>query len=329
MNTWKRVSITAVASLFVLLSAATTAQTATDSYPAKVVRIVVPFAAGGSTDVVARILAEKLGSELKQSFIVENRAGSGGNIGADVVAKSQPDGYTLLMGTTGVMSINSFLYKNLTYDSSKDFDPVIYTTLITNVLVVSPSVPAKSVAELVSLAKSSPGKFSFASSGIGTSTHLSGELFKSMAAIDILHVPYKGSSQALIDVIGGRVTMLLDNAPSALPFIKDGKLRALAVTNSRRLSNLPDVPTIDEAGIKGYESLSWSGIVAPAGTPKAIISKLNSAIDRILKMDDVKQKLAGLGAEVVGGQPEVFAQHMRSEREKWGKLIKTANIVVD
>jgi len=310
-----------------LLAAALPARAQDDGYPNKPVRIVVPFAAGGSTDVVARLLAERLQAEFKQPFVVDNRAGAGGNIGADAVAKAPADGYTLLMGTTGVLSINSHLYKNMSYDPQKDFTPVSYTSLITNILVVPAELPVRSVAELVALAKSKPGALSFASSGAGSSTHLSGELFKAMAGVYILHIPYRGSAQALTDVVSGQVNMLFDNAPSSIGFVQQGKLRALAVTSSKRLPNLPDVPTMDEAGIKGYESLSWSGIMAPAATPRPIITKLNQAIDRILKSDDIRRRLAGLGVEPVGGPPEVFARHISGESEKWGKLIKRANIV--
>ncbi|AEG94035.1 Bug family tripartite tricarboxylate transporter substrate binding protein [Ramlibacter tataouinensis] len=300
-----------------------------DAYPNKPVRIIVPFAAGGSTDVVARLLADKLAVELKQPFVVDNRGGAGGNIGADAVAKAPADGYTLLMGTTGVLAINGHLYKNMSYDAARDFAPVSYTSLITNILVVPPTVPARSVAELVALAKGKPGTLSFASSGAGSSTHLSAELFKAMAGVDIMHVPYKGSSQALTDVMAGQVTMLFDNAPSSMGFVQQGKLRALAVTSTKRLPSLPDVPTLDEAGIKGYESLSWSGIVAPAATPPVIVAKLNGAIDRVLKMDEVRQKFAAMGVEPVGGPPEAFTRHMRAENEKWGKLIKTAGIALN
>ena len=292
-------------------------------------KIVVPFAPGGSTDVVARILADKLQGELQQTFVVENRAGAGGNIGADVVAKSNPDGYTLLMGTTGVLAINNYLYKDMPFDPQRDFAPVSYTSLITNILVVNPNVPAKNVAELVALAKSKPGELTFASSGAGSSTHLSAELFKSMAGVDIVHVPYKGSSQAITDLMAGHVTMLVDNAPSSLPYVQQGKLRALAVTSLKRMPGLPDVPTLDEAGVKGYESLSWSGIVAPAATPRAVIAKLNAAIERVLAMPDVKRKFADLGVDPVGGPPEAFARHIRAESEKWGRVVKAANITLN
>lgn len=302
---------------------------AADDWPSRPVKIVVPFAPGGSTDVVARILADKLQAELKQPFVVENRAGAGGNIGADVVAKSNADGYTLLMGTTGVLAINNYLYKDMPFDPQRDFAPVSYTSLITNILVVNASLAAKSVQELVALAKAKPGELTFASSGAGSSTHLSAELFKSMTGTNILHVPYKGSSQAITDVMAGQVTMLIDNAPSSLPFVQQGKLRALAVTSLKRMPSLPDVPTIDESGVKGYESLSWSGIVAPAATPKPIIAKLNAAIERVLAMPDVKKKFADLGVDPVGGPPENFARHIRAESEKWGRVVKTANITLN
>ncbi len=318
-----------LATCALLLAPLSTAHAQDDNYPSKPVRIVVPFAPGGSTDVVARILAEKLGAEFKQTFLVDNRAGAGGNIGADAVAKAPADGYTLLMATTGIMAINHHLYKGMSYDAARDLTPVSYTSLITNILVVPQTVQARSVAELISMAKAKPGSLSFASSGAGSSTHLSAELFKSMAGVDILHVPYKGSSQALTDVIAGQVTMLFDNAPSSIGFVQQGKLRALAVTSKRRLPNLPDVPTLDESGVKGYESLSWSGIVAPAATPRPIILKLNAAIDRILKTDEVQKKLAGMGVEPVGGPPEAFASHVKVENEKWGKLVKAANIALN
>ncbi|MES2186290.1 MAG: tripartite tricarboxylate transporter substrate binding protein [Pseudomonadota bacterium] len=311
-----------------LLSALAAHAQATD-YPTRSVRIVVPFAAGGSTDVVARILADKLGQEFQQPFVVDNRAGAGGNIGADMVAKSAPDGYTLLMGTTGILAINEFLYKNMSYSVPRDLMPVSYTSLISNILVVSPAVPARNVQELIALAKSKPGALSFASSGAGSSTHLSGELFKAMSGTDILHVPYRGSPQAITDIIAGQVTMLFDNAPSSMPFVQDGKLRALAVTGKVRLPTLPNVPTLDEAGVPGYESLSWSGIMARTGTPDAVVQKLNKAIDRILKSDEVKQRFAALGVEPVGGPPEAFARQIRTETDKWGKVVKAAHITLE
>src|SRR5262245_14975441 len=299
------------------------------SYPNKTLRIVVPFAPGGSTDIFARLVGERLSQSLGQSVIIENRAGASGNIGADAVAKSAPDGYTLLMATTGVMAINNALFKNMPYEAAKDFEPVIFIASITNVLSVPNDLPAKSVTELVALAKKEPGKLSFASSGAGSSTHLSAELFKSMAKIDVEHVPFKGSGQALIDVVAGRVSMIYDNMPSALPHIKSGKLRALGVTGSKRSGALPEVPTIAEAGVPGYESLSWSGFAVPAGTPRDIVQRLNRETDAILATAEIRQKLAEQGADAVGGAPAVFNAHIRAEREKWSKLVRERNIVVD
>jgi len=299
------------------------------SFPNKPLRIVVPFAPGGSTDIFARLLAERLSAPLGQPVVVENRAGASGNIGAEAVAKSAPDGHTLLMATTGVMAINNSLFKNMSYDAAKDFEPVLFVASITNVLAVPLELPAKSVGELVALAKKDPGKLTFASSGAGSSTHLSAELFKSMAGVDVLHVPFKGSGQALIDVIAGRVSMIFDNMPSALPHIKGGKLRALGVTGSRRSGALPEVPTIAEAGVAGYESLSWSGLALPAGAPREIVLRLNREGAAVLAAADMRQKLAEQGADAIGGPPETFAEHIRREREKWGRLVRERNIVVN
>ncbi|GJG98494.1 tripartite tricarboxylate transporter substrate binding protein [Cupriavidus pauculus] len=324
MKTLTRIALTLLACLPAFANAAPE-----DTYPDKPVRIVVPFAAGGSTDVVARILAEKLQEQFKQPFVVDNRAGASGNIGAELVAKSPADGYTLLMGATGILSINDHLYSKLNYNAAKDFAPVSYATENANILVVLPTMPAKDVASLVQLAKSKPGALSFASSGPGSSTHLSGELFKSMTGVNLMHVPYKGSTAALSDLLGGNVTMLFDNAPSSINFVQQGKLRAIAVTSRKRIPGLPNVPTLDEAGVKGYESLSWSGVVAPVATPRGIVLKLNRAIDAILKSPDVKAKLVQLGVEPVGGSPEDFARLIQSEHEKWGKVIKSANITLN
>jgi len=305
------------------------AGTANAQYPAKPLRLIVPFAPGGSTDIFARLIAERAQAPLGQPVVVENRAGAAGNIGAEAVVRSAPDGYTLLMATTGVMAINNALYKNMTYDAAKDLEPVLYVASITNVLIVPPDSPAKSVAELIALAKKEPGKLTFASSGAGASTHMSAELFKSMAGIDILHVPYKGSGPAMPDLMSGRVSMMFENAPGAVSHIKAGKLRALAQTGLKRSSALPEVPTVAESGVPGYESLSWSGIAVPAGTPRVVIDRLNKDLNSILAMADMRQKLAEQGADAIGGAPEAFAAHIRAEREKWSRVIKTANIVVN
>jgi tripartite-type tricarboxylate transporter receptor subunit TctC len=299
-----------------------------DAYPSRPVRIVVPFAPGGSTDIFARLIGERLAAALGQPVKIEIRAGAGGNIGADAVAGAAPEGDTLRMATTGVMAINNALYKSMTYDAAKDLEPVIFVASISNVLSVPAELPAKSVKELIALAKAKPGSLTFASSGAGSSTHLSAELFKSMAGVEIEHVPFKGSGQALVDVIAGRVSMIFDNMPSALPHIKSGKLRALGVTGLQRSSALPEVPTIAEAGVPGYDSLSWSGIAAPAGTPKETIARLNRAIDAILASAEMRSKLADQGGEAIGGPPERFGSHIRAEREKWGRLIRERNITL-
>jgi tripartite-type tricarboxylate transporter receptor subunit TctC len=233
------------------------------------------------------------------------------------------------MATTGVMAINNTLYKTMPYDAAKDLLPVVYAASITNVLAVPPDLPAKTVAELVALAKKDPGKLSFASSGAGSSTHLSGELFRLLSGVTLVHVPFKGSGQALVDVMAGRVSMIFDNMPSAIPHIKAGKLRALGVTGSKRSSALPEVPTIAEAGVAGYESLSWSGFAVPAGTPRDVVLRLNKEINGILAREDMRAKLAEQGADAVGGPPEAFDTHIKAEREKWGRVVRTAGITVD
>jgi tripartite-type tricarboxylate transporter receptor subunit TctC len=304
--------------------------TANAQYPNKPLRLVVPFAPGGSTDIFARLLAERAQGPLGQPVVVENRSGAAGNLGANEVAKGAPaDGYTLLMATTGVMAINNALYKNMTYDAAKDLEPVLFVASITNVLIVPPDLPAKNVRDLVAMAKKEPGKLSFASSGAGSSTHMSAELFKAMSGTDILHVPYKGSGQAMPDLMSGRVQLMFENAPGAVSHIKAGKLRALAQTGMKRSPALPDVPTVDEAGVKGYESLSWSGIAVAAGTPKAVIDRLNKDLNAVLAQPEMRQKIEEQGAEVVGGSPEAFRKHVEAERAKWSRLIQTNNIVVN
>jgi tripartite-type tricarboxylate transporter receptor subunit TctC len=321
-------SIRGIASLLLLLVWVFSSQ-AQERYPSRPLRIVVPFAPGGSTDIFARLIGDRLSGALGQPVVIENRAGAGGNIGAEVVAKSAPDGSTLLMATTGVMAINNALYKSMTYDAAKDFEPVIFIASITNVLIVPQDFPAKDVAGLVALAKREPGKLSFASSGAGSSTHMSAELFKSLTGTDILHIPYKGSGQALPDLISGRVSMMFENAPGAVSYIKAGKVRALAVTGLKRAAAMPELPTVAESGVPGYESLSWSGLAAPAGTPKEIIRKLNAETATILASADMRAKLAEQGAEAVGGPPEQFAEHVRAEREKWTRLIRSRGISVN
>ena len=299
------------------------------SYPSRPVRLVVPFPAGGTTDILARAMAEKLSGALGQQFVVDNRPGAGGNIGSDIVAKSPPDGYTLLMGTVGTHAINPSLYPKMPYDHVKDFVPVVLVAGVPNVLVVNPTVPAKTVAELIALAKEKPGTINFASSGNGTSIHLSGELFKLLAGVQIAHVPYKGSAPALTDLIGGQVQIMFDNLPSALPHIKGGKLRALAVTSSKRAPALPDLPTIAESGVAGFEASSWFGILAPAATPRDIVQRINAEANKALHAPDMREKLLAQGAEAVGNSPEFFADSIRTETVKWAKVVKDSGARVD
>ena len=299
------------------------------SWPSKPLRIIVPFAPGGSTDIFARLLGERMAAVLGQSVIIDNRAGAAGNIGADAVAKAAPDGYTLLMATTGVMAINQALYKNMSYDAAKELDPLVFVASITNVLIVSAESTLKSAADVLATAKQAPGKLSFASSGAGSSTHMSAELFKTMAGVDLLHVPYKGSGPAMLDLIAGRVSLMFENMPGAVPHMKAGRVRALAQTGQKRSPALPEIPTVAEAGVKGYESLSWSGIALPVGVPKEVMARLNREINTILAQPEMRQKFGEQGAESVGGSPEAFAQHVRQERDKWAGVVRAAAIVVN
>jgi tripartite-type tricarboxylate transporter receptor subunit TctC len=299
------------------------------AYPSQPIKIIVPFTAGGTTDILARTIGQKLSEAWRQPVIVENRPGAGGNIGADVVAKAKPDGYTILMGTIGTQSINASLYAKMPYDAAKDFAPVTLVAMVPNVLVVHPAVNARTVGELVALAKAKPGELNFASSSTGGSPHLSGEMFKQMTGANIVHVPYKGSAPAITDLLGGQVSLMFDNLPSALPQVKAGKLRALGVTSARRSQAAPDIPTIAESGVPGYEVDSWFGILAPAATPKEIVSKLNVEIVRILKIPEVRERLLEQGAEPVGDTPEHFAEHIRRETAKWARVVKASGAKAD
>ena len=299
------------------------------AYPTKPIRIVVPFPPGGTTDILARAAAQKMTEAWKEKAVVDNRPGAGGNIGAELVAKAPADGYTLLMGTVGTHAINASLYAKMPYDHVKDFAPVILVAAVPNVLVVHPSVPATTVAELIAYAKANPGKLNFASSGSGTSIHLAGELFKVMAGVQMTHVPYKGSAPAIADLLGGQVQLMFDNLPSALPQIRAGKLRALAVTSSQRAAALPDVPTIAESGLPGYEASSWFGLLAPAGTPADIVAKINGEVARWLASPEAKEKLLAQGANAAGGTPEDFARHIATETAKWQKVVRESGAKVD
>jgi len=299
------------------------------SWPAKPIRWIVPFAPGGTTDILARTISDKLTIALGKPVIVENNPGAGGGVGAVQTAKAAPDGYTIMGGTISTHAINASLYKTLPYDPVKAFTPLPLIARVPNLLVVNPDVPAKNVKELIALMKANPSKYTFASSGNGTSQHLSGELFKSMAGVDMQHIPYKGSPAALQDVVSGQVTMTFDNITTAWPLAKAGKLRALAVTTAKRSPIAPDVPTLAEAGLAGYEIGSWQGVFAPAGTPVDVVKRLNTEIVKIINMPDVREKLVGLGAEPVGNTPDEFAALVKSEVVKWAAVVKQSGARVD
>jgi tripartite-type tricarboxylate transporter receptor subunit TctC len=302
---------------------------AQSAYPARSVRLVVPFPPGGTTDILARAAAQKLTEAWGQQVIVDNRPGAGGNIGAELVAHAPPDGYTMLMGTVGTHAINASLYSKMPYDHIKDFAPVILVAGVPNVLVVNPALPVNNVQELIAYAKANPGKLNFASSGNGTSIHLSGELFKSLTGVQMTHVPYKGSALALTDLVGGQVQLMFDNLPSSLQFIKAGKLKALAVTSTTRAAALPDVPTMVEAGVPGFEASAWFGILAPAGTPRDVITRTNAEIVKWLASPDAREKLSAQGAIAAGGTPEDFARHIAAETAKWAKVVKESGAKID
>ena len=299
------------------------------NYPVKPVTIVVPFAPGGTTDILARIVGQGMQTELGQPFVVDNRAGAGGNIGASLAAKAAGDGYTLFMGTVGTHAINQALYKKMPFDPVKDFAPISRVATVPNLLVAHPSQPYKTVKELIAYAKANPGKVTFGSPGSGASPHVSGELFKSMTGTDLLHVPYKGSAPAMTDLLGGQINIMFDNMPSAIQHVRSGKLRPIAVTTAKRSPEMPDIPTIAEAGVPGYEAMSWFGLFAPAATPKPVLDRLNAALVKVLNQPDVKKKIAEQGGDVVAETPEQFAAFIKAETAKWGKVVKDSGATVD
>lgn len=294
-------------------------------YPAKPIRLIVPFSAGSATDILARIIGGKLGEGGQWQVVVDNRPGAGGTLGATTVAKSPPDGYTLILVSVG-HAINATLYSKLGYDTLKDFAPVSLVASVPNVLVVNAASPYKSMRDIVAAAKAKPGTLNFDSAGSGSSTHLSGEMFKMQAGIDIMHIPYKGTGEALTDVMAGRGDMMFAPTVSAMPFVKQGKLRALAVTTPARASALPDVPTVAEAGLPGYAFDSWFGILAPAGTPKAVIQTLNTEIGKALASPDVRERLAAQGAEARGSTPQEFASYIQAEIGKLAPVVKQSGV---
>lgn len=303
------------------------AQAQTGAWPTMPVKIVVTFPPGGAPDTLARILADKWGQSLGQVFTVDNKPGAGGNIGSDFVAKSAGDGNTLLIATVGTHAINPALYASMPYNHIKDFTPISFLAATPNLLVVNNAVPAKNVKELIALAGKTP--LTFGSSGSGTSIHLSGELFNTLAGVKMQHIPYKGRAQAVPDLLGGRITMIFDNMPSALPLVKSGDVRALAVTSATRSAAAPNIPTMAEAGLPGFEASSWFALMAPAGLPKGVLARINAETLRVMAMPDVKEKLALLGLDLAPGSPEALASHIQSETIKWAKVVKDSGAKLD
>jgi tripartite-type tricarboxylate transporter receptor subunit TctC len=302
---------------------------AAQAWPSKPIKYIVPFAPGGTTDILGRTIADKLSVALGQPVVIENKPGAGGGVGAEYTAKQPADGYTIMGGTISTHAINASLYKSLGYDPIRDFAPITLIARVPNMLVVNPGLPAKDVKELIALLKANPGKYSFASSGNGTSQHLSGELFKTMTGVEMQHIPYKGSPPALADVVGGNVAMTFDNITTAWPLAKGGKLRAIAVTTAQRSSVAPEVPTLSEAGLAGYEVGSWQGVFAPAGTPPEIVRRLNAEIVKIINLPEVREKLVALGAEPAPSSPEAFGAMVKSEVAKWAEVVKKSGAKVD
>lgn len=302
---------------------------ATAAFPDKPVRLIVPFPAGGAADLMARGMAQRLGTELGQQIVIDNRGGAGGAPAAEAVAKSSPDGYTLLFATMGTQAINPALYPKLRYDPLKDFAPISLTHITPRVLVVGPSVSAKNIAEVIALAKKKPGGLTYGSAGSGSSSHLSGALFEALAGVDMLHVPYRGSSPLLIDVLAGRVDMTFDSYTVYEESIKAGKVRALGVTSKARMGALPQVPTIAESGLSGYDVSNWLGVLAPAGTPKEVLAILHAALGRAMADPTLKQQLVGLGIEPAFGTPEEFAALIRAELPKWAAIVKRSGATAD
>jgi len=296
------------------------------AYPEKPIRIVVAYTPAGATDILARTVGQKLNEVWGQPVIIDNRPGANGNIGTEYAAKATPDGYTILMVTAGTHGINPSLYRKLGFDAVKDFEAVSLVAMVPNIFVVNNSLPAKDVREFIAYAKANPGKLNYGSPGNGSTAHLSMELFKSMTGIQMVHIPYKGSAGVLADLIGGQIVATMDNMPPYLPQVKAGKIRALAVSPAKRSAAAPDIPTVAESGVPGYDSVVWFRLVAPAHTPKDVVNKLSRETARILQLGDVRARLTDLGAEPVGGTPEQFAAHIKSEIAKWAKVINEANV---
>jgi len=314
-----------VALTLTALAAAASAQ----NYPSKSIRFLVGFAPGGSTDIVARLNAQKMTDNVGQQVVVDNRAGAGGIIAAEILAKSPPDGYTILACTTGNFAIIPYLYKTVPYNADKDLLPVTQSGSLPYIIVVHPSLPVKNVKELIAFAKSHPGQINYASSGIGSASHLSPEMFKSMAGINIVHVPYKGTGQAIGDLLAGQVVMMFDQPVSTLPHVKAGKLRVLAITSGKRFPTLQEIPTVAESGIPGFEAVWWAGVCAPGGTSKDIVNRLQGEVAKVLKLPDVSERLMRDGIEPIGSTPEQFHAFIEREKIKWSKVVKDSGARAD
>lgn len=317
-----------LAAMAVLCGAAVPAMSAiaAEAFPSRPIRLIVPFTPGGTTDILARLVAQKAGETLGQPMVVENRPGAGGNIGAEAAARSAADGYTLVMGTLGTQVTNQFIYPRMPYDSAKDFAPVTLVANSPNVLLVNSTLPANSIGELIALARHEPGKINYASTSTGGSPHLSGELLSMMAGVRMQHVPYKGAAPAMTDLLAGQVNLMFDNLPSALAQIQGGKIKALAVTGAKRASVLPSVPTVRESGLPDYEVNSWFGLLAPAGTPPERVRQLQQAVDKVLAMPDVRKRIQELGAEPGGEGSAAFAAQIKADTDKWARVIRSAGI---
>ncbi|MFN7086551.1 MAG: Bug family tripartite tricarboxylate transporter substrate binding protein [Burkholderiales bacterium] len=302
---------------------------AAQGYPEKPVRLVVPYAPGGNIDITARTISPGLGELLGQQIIVDNRAGAGGTLGADLVAKSPADGYTVLVGSSGTLTVAPSLYPKNPYNPVKDFAPVSFVSNVPLVLLLHPSVPAKTVKEFIALSKTMPGRLTMASAGTGTTNHLVGELFQSLTGVKYVHVPYKGSGPALVELMGGQVDLHFDQLSSATPYIKAGRMRALAVTTEKRAAIFPEIPTLDESGVKGFEASTFTGLVVPAGAPRAVVDRLNAAVVKLLARQPVKDRFLGFGAEAFSSTPEKLGEFIRQDLAKWTKVVKDANIRVD
>jgi len=312
-----------------LLAVAAMGSAAAQPYPSRPVHLVVTYPPGGITDVLARTIAQRISIDWGQQMVVDNRAGASGNIGMAFAAKAAPDGYTIVFGNASTHAINGALFKDLPFDPIRDFEPVTMVASVSNVLLVGPDFPARTLAELIALAKAKPGELTFASNSPGSSNHLTGELLKTMAGIDMLHVPYKSSSNAVIDLIGGRIAMMFDNLTTAMPFIRQGRLRALAVTSEKRVAPLPDVPTMIESGLPGFVVTPWWGIFAPAGTPKPVIAKLHHDIVAVLRSKEVRDLFNAQATDVVGNTPEEFALFVKGESARWAQVVKTSGAKPD